>query len=40
MKSSYLHSRIPLVITALSALLVWGSAITWAQDTAAFVKQN
>ena len=34
-----LHSHIPF-ITALSALLLWGSAITWAQDTAAFFKQN
>ena len=35
-----LLSRIPLVIAALSALLLWGSEITWAQDTAAFFKQN
>jgi len=35
-----LPSRIPLVITTLSALLLCGSAITWAQDTAAFFKQN
>jgi len=35
-----LPSRIPLVITALSALLMCGSAITQAQDTAAFFKQN
>lgn len=35
-----LHSRIPPFVTALSALLLWGSAITWAQDTAAFFKQN
>lgn len=35
-----LHSRSRLFVTALSALLLWGSAITWAQDTAAFFKQN
>jgi len=35
-----LHSRLVLFITALLALLLWGSAITWAQDAAAFFKQN
>jgi mono/diheme cytochrome c family protein len=36
----FLHLRIPIVIAALSALLLCGSTITWAQDAAAFFKQN
>jgi mono/diheme cytochrome c family protein len=35
-----LRSRIPLVVTALSTLLLCGSATAWAQDAAAFFKQN
>jgi mono/diheme cytochrome c family protein len=34
------HSRNALVVAALSALLLCGSTITWAQDAAAFFKQN
>lgn len=36
----FLRSRIPLVITALSALLFSGTTTTWAQDAGAFFKQN
>jgi mono/diheme cytochrome c family protein len=36
----FLRSRIPFVITALSALLVCGSASSWGQDAPAFFKQN
>jgi mono/diheme cytochrome c family protein len=35
-----LHSRNALVVAVLSALLLCGSTITWAQDAAAFFKQN
>ena len=36
----FLCFRIPIVIAALSALLLCGSTITWAQDAPAFFKQN
>jgi mono/diheme cytochrome c family protein len=36
----FLRLRISIVIAALSALLLSGSTITWAQDAAAFFKQN
>ncbi len=35
-----LSSRIPLVITALAVFLFCGTTSVWAQDTAAFFKQN
>jgi len=36
----FLGSRIGLVIASLSALLFWGGRNAWAQDAAAFFKQN